>query len=484
MSKLPTKLTVPALRALRPTGKPYRVRDSAERTGLCVIVERSGARIFAIGAWKDDRETVFRLGPWNDTEQAQPPAVADDDETRAAYTLAQAREIARRWKDRRTQGRDPVAERAQRAADREAASVAAEAAALAAAAAAERERNIGTVGDLFASYTKAMRDKGRRTADQVEYELGRYALPHLDATRRARDVTRDDIAGVIRKISERGAKTQANRIHAFMSAAFAHGLAADYNPHIPAAPRRFDLASNPAAGIPKATEKPGEHVLTADELRAVWRAAKAGELAEPFAGALRFLIAMAGPRVREATGAVWAEINEAERTWALPSERSKNGRATLRPLTDAALTVIKGLPSRELLPALFPAPRKAGATLDEDSFSQTVLRWQRKATAAALEVGAAPPCRRFEVRDLRRTCKTLLADLGISKEVRDALHNHAAADVAERNYNRSHLLVEKRAALGLWADFLESELAPEAFRSARDNVTDIARARARREATA
>jgi integrase len=478
-----TKLTVTALRALRAKDKPFRVRD-AERTGLCVIVERSGARIFAIAAWKDGRDSYFRLGPWNDTEQAQPPAVADDDETRAAYTLAQAREIARRWKDRRTQGRDPVAERAQRAADREAARVAAEAAAMAAAAAAERERNIGTVADLFASYVQAMRAKGRRSADRVEYELNRYALPHLGASRRARDVTRDDVASVIRRVSERGSKTQANRMHAYMSAAFAHGVAADVNPHIPTAPRRFDLASNPAAGIPKADEKPGEHVLTADELRAVWKAAKAGELAEPFAGALRFLIAMAGPRVRESTGALWAEINEAERTWTLPSERSKNGRPTLRPLTDSALEVIKGLPSRDLLPALFPAPRKAGATLTENSLSQAVLRWQRKATADALELRADPPFRRFEVRDLRRTCKTLLADLGISKEVRDALHNHAATDVAERNYNRSHLLVEKRAALGLWADFLESELAPEAFRAARANVTDIAQARARREQAA
>lgn len=53
-------------------------------------------------------------------------------------------------------------------------------------------------------------------------------------------------------------------------------------------------------------------------------------------------------------------------------------------------------------------------------------------------------------RDIRRTCKTLMGELGISKELRDRIQNHALQDVSSRHYDRYDYLAEKRDALEQW----------------------------------
>jgi integrase len=57
---------------------------------------------------------------------------------------------------------------------------------------------------------------------------------------------------------------------------------------------------------------------------------------------------------------------------------------------------------------------------------------------------------KFTLRDIRRTVKTLMGNLGISKETRDRIQNHALNDVSARHYDRYDYLKEKRAALEAW----------------------------------
>ncbi|STI85422.1 integrase [Escherichia coli] len=52
--------------------------------------------------------------------------------------------------------------------------------------------------------------------------------------------------------------------------------------------------------------------------------------------------------------------------------------------------------------------------------------------------------------DLRRTCKTLMGEAGISKEIRDRIQNHALNDVSSKHYDRYDYLPEKRRALEIW----------------------------------
>ena len=62
----------------------------------------------------------------------------------------------------------------------------------------------------------------------------------------------------------------------------------------------------------------------------------------------------------------------------------------------------------------------------------------------------ANPLARFTPRDLRRTIKTRLSEVGVLKEVRDRVQNHALHDVASKHYDRFDYLPDKRAALEGW----------------------------------
>lgn len=58
----------------------------------------------------------------------------------------------------------------------------------------------------------------------------------------------------------------------------------------------------------------------------------------------------------------------------------------------------------------------------------------------------------------RRTWKTLAGQIGISKEDRDRLQNHAQGDVSSVHYDRYDYLKEKRAAMLQWGTWFEATI--------------------------
>ena len=59
-------------------------------------------------------------------------------------------------------------------------------------------------------------------------------------------------------------------------------------------------------------------------------------------------------------------------------------------------------------------------------------------------------CEPFDLRDIRRTCETMLAGLGISRDVRAQLLSHGISGVQAAHYDRHAYTDEKRAALVAW----------------------------------
>jgi len=64
--------------------------------------------------------------------------------------------------------------------------------------------------------------------------------------------------------------------------------------------------------------------------------------------------------------------------------------------------------------------------------------------------------------DLRRTCNTRLAQMGIAKEIRDRALGHVARrnDVEARHYLVHEFQEEKRKAVGKWAAEIEALIKP------------------------
>jgi len=60
----------------------------------------------------------------------------------------------------------------------------------------------------------------------------------------------------------------------------------------------------------------------------------------------------------------------------------------------------------------------------------------------------------FTLRDIRRTCKTLMGVAGIEKELKDRIHGHAFSDVSSKHYDRYDYFKEKQAGLVRWGAWL------------------------------
>ena len=56
----------------------------------------------------------------------------------------------------------------------------------------------------------------------------------------------------------------------------------------------------------------------------------------------------------------------------------------------------------------------------------------------------------FEMRDLRRTCETMLAALGVSSDIRAQVQSHGLGGVQARHYDRHNYMAEKRSTLEAW----------------------------------
>ena len=64
-------------------------------------------------------------------------------------------------------------------------------------------------------------------------------------------------------------------------------------------------------------------------------------------------------------------------------------------------------------------------------------------------------------RDVRRTCRTLLADAGEPSYLLNLHFNHGAQGVGEKHYDRSSHVEEKRALMFRWDGLLASCIGEE-----------------------
>jgi integrase len=142
---------------------------------------------------------------------------------------------------------------------------------------------------------------------------------------------------------------------------------------------------------------------------------------------------------RDEIGALrWSEIDTDAKLIALSSTRTKNAIEHRIPLSGEAFAILKGcVRHRDLLFGLGP-----------NGFAA----WSRKKG----ELDKACNIKNWTVHDLRRTCATRMADLGVQPHVIEAVLNHISGHKAgvAGIYNRSTYAAEKRAALDLWGNHI------------------------------
>ena len=175
-----------------------------------------------------------------------------------------------------------------------------------------------------------------------------------------------------------------------------------------------------------------------------------------------------GQRRTEIGGMPWSEIDRKKMVWTLPRERTKADRAHEIPLSALAVSIIEAGPrygefvfsTGRSASAKVPTPRpiagwgKAKANLDRLALRKAnIISIEREGK----ELSKFPE---WHLHDLRRTAATYMAKLGVDRVVIAKVLNHAENEVTAV-YDRHRYDQEKRDALQLWADRLESIVASD-----------------------
>jgi integrase len=192
--------------------------------------------------------------------------------------------------------------------------------------------------------------------------------------------------------------------------------------------------ASPVIGTPAYEVPKRSRVLSDAELKAIWAATE-----EPadFHLIVRLLL-WTGCRRSEAGGVRWSDLVDGR--WEIPGERTKNGQALVLPI------------ARQMSEALGAWPHVA----DKDTLfgSRSTVGYNSWGDAKARLDAALKFNRAFVLHDLRRTCETRLAKLGVVKEIRSRILNHDVGNIDE-SYQHHDFMDEKRGALQLWADEIE-----------------------------
>jgi integrase len=101
-----------------------------------------------------------------------------------------------------------------------------------------------------------------------------------------------------------------------------------------------------------------------------------------------------------------------------------------------------------------PFVTRGEQSLHPSSVSKVVTEVWTRLAAEDAQTGVENPIPSFVFRDLRRTCETQLASLGVNLETRAQLLSHGRSGVQAKHYDRHTYIAEKRRALNKWARHL------------------------------
>ena len=285
----------------------------------------------------------------------------------------------------------------------------------------ERKRRVvaDRVEDLLESFI-AQRLSQNRSGGEIA-RLLRREVGKAWTGKSIHEINKRDVVEITSAIEQRGAPIAANKtlksIKAFLRWCVGRAV----------------LDQSPAEGVPlPAKEVARDRVLDDQELVQVILAAR--KIGGPYGGIVE-LLALTGQRREEVARLTWQELDLERRVWTIPKSRTKNGKAHVVHLSDQSLAVLKRayrqgpLVLSKLGTKPFQEFSRAKRLLDELS---GVSEWR--------------------LHDLRRTCVSGMARLGVAPHVADKILNHQSGTISgvAAVYQRHEFLAERRAALDLW----------------------------------
>jgi len=313
----------------------------------------------------------------------------------------------------------------------------------------------GTLQQLMDNYIAKLRVENAASVNDVESSFERYVtrpFPQM-VGRPVAMIGPVEIRTIIAKMIDKGITTYCNRVRSQLHAAFQLGLEQEHNPRNYLQNKvQFGLMSNPVASIPVQAdwEQPGNRALSVAELKSLWSLLPE-QLSLVTSELIKFLIASGGQRPQQLLGTTRKQYfddhlvirnlkgGDGERILhAVPYNRLM--RQSLKTLDEISETSLY---------------RFMGRMEDRPLHTQSLSRAVTKLYSRHKKLFDGP----FTLRDIRRTCKTLMGVAGLEKELRDRIQGHAFNDVSSKHYDRYDYFNEKVRGLQRWAAWIEENVA-------------------------
>lgn len=395
--------------------------EDAQR--LSVRVTSSGVKSFVFEG-KLDRTTIrWTIGKASD------------------WTIEDARREARRLQTMLDKGIDPreqeAAKRAEKAANKEAVEAAGKY---------TLRALLEAYADHLEARGKVKSASGARSVIKVHVLQAEPTLSEKPAT----SITSVEVASLIRQAWEKGKERSAGILRSTIGAAFNCGRRAPFDTELPSIFIKFNIQSNPVDVIPTIAIRAGNRTLTKDELKN-YMAALGADTVDM---ALKLGLFSGGQRMAAILRAQVSDWNADTKTLRLtdPKGKRKQPREHLLPLGPIAAAIVNDLTDR--------AKAKDTALLFPSRNNKTPIHDSAPGPRVS-EIAAAMGGEPFDLRDIRRTVETMLAGLGVSRDIRAQLLSHGISGVQAQHYDRHDYLKEKHAALMRWERHLTRIAADE-----------------------
>jgi integrase len=312
-------------------------------------------------------------------------------------TLHQARVAAQKVFAAKLEGRDPAAEKRE----------------------AKRRVVADRVEDLLEAFI-AQRLSQNRSANEVA-RLLRREVGKPWTGRSIHEISKRDVVEVVSAIEHRGAPVAANKalksIKTFMRWCVGRAV----------------LDQSPAESVPLPTKEVArDRVLDDQELVRVILAAR--QIGGPYGAIVEFL-ALTGQRREEVARLTREELDLTRRVWTIPKSRTKNAKVHVVHLSNQSVDFLNRANSRG--PLVF-------SVLGTKAF-QEFSRAKRLLDKLSGVTG-------WRLHDLRRTCVSGMARLGVAPHVADKILNHQSGTISgvAAVYQRHDFLAERQMALERW----------------------------------
>jgi integrase len=243
------------------------------------------------------------------------------------------------------------------------------------------------------------------------------------------------VRALLENIAER-APIQANRVASLLSRIF--NFAVD----------REIIENNPAYRLskPGGDERVRDRVLSADEIKAVWRALDYEPVKERELLRLAFLTAA---RRSEVGDMAWPELDFDLGWWTIPAARVKNKREHRLPLVGEALAILRRLRAE--------APTDSTMVFAGVRKGRPIATIQKAVERLKTRTGVE-----FRFHDIRRTAASEMARIGVDPVTVGRLLNHIQHSVTVKHYIRYSFDTEKKDAMLRWDSRLREIVTGEA----------------------